>query len=137
MGGPELEGHRASSPVRWGNGAADQRRHDIYGEVLDCAHLWLASGQPIDARLWSRLAALADTAGIAWRQPDQGIWEVRGEGTRRCARASALGLLPEQIDPTTGDFAGNFPQAFSHVGVISSGVNIARAVARQQAPGSG
>jgi GH15 family glucan-1,4-alpha-glucosidase len=47
-----------------------------------------------------------------------------------CARASPLGLLPEQIDPSTGEFAGNFPQAFSHVGVISSGVNLALAAPR-------
>ena len=77
---PELEGYRASAPVRWGNGAADQRQHDVYGEVLDCAHLRVANGRPIDARLWKRLATLADAANIAWRQPDQGIWEVRSEG---------------------------------------------------------
>jgi alpha,alpha-trehalase len=278
---PELEGYRASAPVRWGNGAADQRQHDVYGEVLDCAHLRVANGRPIDARLWKRLATLADAANIAWRQPDQGIWEVRSEGrvftysaamcqvaldraariarrlgfgaraaawgtaaerlrqtvlneawneqrrtltehlgagesldasllalplrrvvaandprmvattaavTERlaagdgllfryrhdespdgiagnegafllcsfrlvdnlakqgrveqaaelysslCARASPLGLLPEQIDPSTGEFAGNFPQAFSHVGVISSGVNIAQAIAQPPRP---
>ena len=44
-----------------------------------------------------------------------------------CARASPLGLLPEQIDPSTGGFIGNFPQAFSHIGVIASGVTLARA----------
>jgi GH15 family glucan-1,4-alpha-glucosidase len=43
-----------------------------------------------------------------------------------CARASPLGLLPEQIDPADGSFLGNFPQAFSHVGVISSGVALTR-----------
>lgn len=47
-----------------------------------------------------------------------------------CARANPLGLLPEQIDPTTGAFLGNFPQAFSHVGVIGSGINLARARTR-------
>src|SRR5262245_22644062 len=50
-----------------------------------------------------------------------------------CARASTLGLLPERIDPTTGDFSGNFPQAFSHIGVISAGVTLARLAA----PGTG
>jgi GH15 family glucan-1,4-alpha-glucosidase len=44
-----------------------------------------------------------------------------------CGRASPLGLLSEQIHPTTGEFMGNFPQAFSHIGVIASGVNLARA----------
>jgi GH15 family glucan-1,4-alpha-glucosidase len=44
-----------------------------------------------------------------------------------CARASPLGLLPEQIDPSTGEFVGNYPQAFSHLGVIASGVTLARA----------
>jgi GH15 family glucan-1,4-alpha-glucosidase len=46
-----------------------------------------------------------------------------------CSRASALGLLPEQIDPSTGEFSGNFPQAFSHIGVIAAGVTLARAPA--------
>jgi GH15 family glucan-1,4-alpha-glucosidase len=50
-----------------------------------------------------------------------------------CARASPLGLLSEQIDPSTGEFIGNFPQAFSHIGVIASGVTLARA---QSARGS-
>jgi GH15 family glucan-1,4-alpha-glucosidase len=45
-------------------------------------------------------------------------------------RAGPLGLLPEQIDPSTGAFLGNYPQAFSHVGLISSGVNLARATRR-------
>jgi alpha,alpha-trehalase len=272
----ELEGYRRSAPVRWGNGAADQRQHDIYAEVLDCADQWERYGGEIEPTLWAGLSGLAEAAGTAWRQPDQGIWEVRGEGRvftysagmcqvaldraaaigerlglsgriahwrasagklrqlildeswdeeaqtlsehldgggtldasllalplRRvvpadhprmvatttaiaerlsagggllyrylhkqspdgipgdegafvlcsfwlvdnlvsqgrveeaeelyaslCARASPLGLLSEQIDPSTGELIGNFPQAFSHIGVIVSGVNIARAKA--------
>jgi GH15 family glucan-1,4-alpha-glucosidase len=270
----ELEGYRRSAPVRWGNGAADQRQHDVYGEVLDCAYQWVRGGGHLERHLWDRLAALADLAADAWRLPDQGIWEVRSEGRvftysaglcqvaldraahlaeqlnlpgpvskwrqaaselretvlesswdedaqtlsehldgggsldasllalplRRvvaadhprmvatatavaerlsagdgllyrylhdespdglpgdegafllcsfwlvenlarqgrldeasevyaslCARASTLGLLPEQIDPSSGEFCGNFPQAFSHIGVIAAGVTIARA----------
>ena len=52
-----------------------------------------------------------------------------------CARASPAGLLPEQIDPSTGAFAGNFPQAFSHIGVISAGVTLARTFAAARAAG--
>jgi alpha,alpha-trehalase len=269
----ELEGYRRSAPVRWGNGAADQRQHDVYGEILDCAYQWVRGGRRLDPQLWGRLCALADLAADAWRLPDQGIWEVRSEGRvftysaglchvaldraarlagqlglpgpaadwrraadklretvlgswdddagtlsehldgggsldasllalplRRvvaadhprmvattaavaerlsagggllyrylhdespdgiagdegafvlcsfwlvenlarqgrldeaselyaslCGRASTLGLLPEQIDPTSGEFAGNFPQAFSHIGVIAAGVTLAKA----------
>jgi GH15 family glucan-1,4-alpha-glucosidase len=271
-----LEGYRRSAPVRWGNGAADQRQHDIYGEVLDCADQWLRAGGDLQPPLWSGLAALTETAANAWCRPDQGIWEVRSQGRvftysagmcqvaldraaaigerfglsgpiatwrakahrlRRlilerswnediqslsehldggggldasllalplrkvvpadhprmtattaaiagrlsagdgllyrylhdrspdglpgdegafllcsfwmvdnlvmqgrleqamelyaslCSRASPLGLLPEQIDPSTGTFMGNFPQAFSHIGIIASGVTLARATA--------
>jgi GH15 family glucan-1,4-alpha-glucosidase len=260
--------------VRWGNGAADQRQHDVYGEVLDCADQWVRAGGRIEQPLWTALAGLAEAACTAWHQPDQGIWEIRSEGrvftystamcqvaldraagiaerldlpgpvaawradaaklrqtildaswdeetqtlsehldgggsldasllalplrqvlpaahprmvattaavaerlsagdgllyrywhhdspdgitgdegafllcsfwladnlamqgrfddaeqlyASLCARASPLGLLSEQIDPATGDFIGNFPQAFSHIGVIASGVTLARA----------
>jgi GH15 family glucan-1,4-alpha-glucosidase len=271
----ELEGYRRSAPVRWGNGAADQRQHDTYGEVLDCADQWVKAGGRFDPALWHALGRIADTAGQVWREADQGIGEVRSSGrtftfsaamchvaldraaaigerlhltgpldrwrseaadmreailkeawnedaqtlsgnldgdgsldasllalplrgvvpadhprmvattaaiaerlsagdgllyryrhdespdglagdegafvlcsfwlvdnlvhqgrleeagqlyTSLCAKASPLGLLSEQIDPSSGELAGNFPQAFSHIGVIASGVTLARAM---------
>jgi GH15 family glucan-1,4-alpha-glucosidase len=269
----ELAGYRSSAPVRWGNGAVDQRQHDLYGEVLDCAAQWVRGGGELEPSLWTKLAGLADAAARTWRHPDQGIWEIRSDGrvftysaglcqvaldraaaiaerlalpgpvsewrstaasiraaildeswdddaqTLReqlggggldasllalplrevvaashprmvattaaiaerlgagdgllyryrhddspdgipgdegafvlcsfwlvdnlagqgrvdeaeelygllCARASTLGLLSEQIDPSTGELIGNFPQAFSHIGVIASGATLARA----------
>lgn len=54
---------------------------------------------------------------------------------RLCSRANTLGLLSEQLDPGSGRFLGNFPQAFSHVGVISSGITLARAE-REDSAGS-
>lgn len=277
-GDPELEGYRGSRPVRWGNAAADQVQHDVYGEIVDCAYLWAARGGTIDEGLWARLRTLVEAARTVWQRPDQGIWEVRtpgrvftysaalcqvaldrgvrisqqlglpgdteawradaeqirqaileqawdparnsltehlgggsldaslltlplrrvlpadhprmvatadaisrvlaaGDGLlyrylpgvspdglagkegafllcsfwlvenlarqgrleeaidlfdRLCARAGPLGLLPEQIDPTTGAFLGNYPQAFSHIGLVSAGVNLARLLARQR-----
>ena len=56
--------------------------------------------------------------------------EAEGLYASLCARASPLGLLSEQIDPSSGELTGNFPQAFSHIGVIASGVNLARAMRR-------
>ncbi|HEY2656040.1 MAG TPA: glycoside hydrolase family 15 protein, partial [Solirubrobacteraceae bacterium] len=54
-----------------------------------------------------------------------------------CARASSVGLLPEQIDPSSGEFFGNFPQAFSHIGVIAAGVTLARASDEVRAAAAG
>jgi GH15 family glucan-1,4-alpha-glucosidase len=276
---PDLEGYRRSRPVRWGNAAAEQLQHDVYGEILDCAYQWAARGGEIDEHLWTRLRILVETAGSAWARPDHGIWEVRTAGRaftysaalcqvaldrgarlaerfglagdvqgwhraaahirqaileeawdpamasltehlggggldaslltlplrrvvpadhprmratteaimerlgagqgflyrylpdespdglpghegaflicsfwlvdnlakqRRfdeamalydalCARAGPLGLLPEQIDPGSGAFLGNYPQAFSHVGLISSGINLARSIKQTHA----
>ncbi len=274
----ELEGYRRSRPVRWGNAAAAQRQHDVFGEVLDCAWQWAEHHGVIDQTIWQGLHACIESARAEWRTPDQGIWETRlagqpftysaalcqvaldrgarlaerfrlpgdvagwkvaaeeirrailaeawdeeqqslaehlGKGgldasllalplrrvipadhprmiattaaiTRRlgagdgllyrylpeespdglagregafllcsfwlvdnltlqgrldealelfdslCARASVLGLLPEEIDPASGAFLGNYPQAFSHVGLISSAVNLARALGKQR-----
>jgi GH15 family glucan-1,4-alpha-glucosidase len=265
-----LEGYRGSRPARWGNAAAEQIQHDVYGEILDCAYKWAAHCGKIDEKLWQRLRRLIEAAAREWRNPDHGIWEVRTQGRvftysaamcqvaldrgarmverfklpgeaatwraeadeiRRvildeawdeklgsltqhlggggldasllclplrhvipadhpkmvattaaiagllsagggllyrylpyvspdglagtegaflicsfwmvdnlayqgrldeaidlfdslCDRANALGLLPEQVDPSSGAFLGNFPQAFSHVGLISSAVNL-------------
>ncbi|MFH9090784.1 glycoside hydrolase family 15 protein [Streptomyces sp. NPDC017673] len=70
----ELEGYHRSTPVRWGNAAAEQVQHDVYGELLDCAFQWAATGRPVSTGLWHRLAEQARTA---WRTPDHSIWEVR------------------------------------------------------------
>jgi GH15 family glucan-1,4-alpha-glucosidase len=75
-----LEGYRASSPVRVGNGAAKQRQIDTYGEVADA--LWmmrLRSDEPMNPHRWRLIRALANRTLREWREPDEGIWEVRGE----------------------------------------------------------
>jgi alpha,alpha-trehalase len=274
-----LEGYRESPPVRWGNGAAEQRQHDVFGEILDVAYQWAMPGGDVDKHLWDRLVPWIEAAAEEWNTPDHGIWEIRADGRlftysaamcqvaldrgarlaehfgfegdsarwrqesekiraaileeswdpeinsltehlgkggldaslltlplRRvipadhpkmvatteavmqrlgagdgliyrylpdespdglpghegafllcsfwyvdnlakqgrveealdlynslCSRANDCGLLPEQIDPPTGHFLGNFPQAFSHVGVISSGVNLAQSMKETEA----
>ncbi len=278
-----LEGYRRSRPVRWGNGAATQRQHDAYGEIVDAAYQWARRHGKLTPELWPSIREMVEMARRNWRLPDHGIWEVRGpeqrftysaalcqvaldrgarmaeslgagddarawhaeaaeirrtileeawnpeeqafaaymrgrtldasllalplrrvvpaddprmiatteaicrrlsagngllyrylpheieDGLRGsegafvlcsfwlvdnlalqgrlqeaydlfdslCARANAVGLMAEQIDPSSGAFLGNFPQAFSHVGLISSAMYLERATARLAARKSG
>jgi alpha,alpha-trehalase len=74
-----LEGYRQSRPVRIGNGAYDQRQHDIYGEVIDCAFLYHKAGGRMTPPLWDFVARTADYVCEHWNEPDSGIWEVRNE----------------------------------------------------------
>src|SRR4051812_31950368 len=76
---PQLSGWRDSRPVRIGNGAWQQKQIDVYGELLDAAHLLADKITEMDDDMRSFLVACADTAAERWRDPDQGIWEVRGE----------------------------------------------------------
>jgi alpha,alpha-trehalase len=79
---PHLRGWRDSRPVRVGNGAWNQRQIDVYGELLSAAYRLFDQLNPDHpgAIAWREfLVACADTAAIRWREPDQGVWEVRGE----------------------------------------------------------
>jgi GH15 family glucan-1,4-alpha-glucosidase len=74
-----LDGYRRSRPVRVGNGAAHQLQLDTYGELLQAGWLYAQYGNRLDCDLGRRLAHIADFVCANWRQPDAGIWEVRGE----------------------------------------------------------
>lgn len=74
-----LEGYRRSQPVRVGNAAFDQKQLDIYGEVLDAVHLYHERlKEPVRREWWDEVQFMADQTVARWREPDYGIWEVRG-----------------------------------------------------------
>jgi len=73
-------GYAGSRPVRFGNAAADQHQLDGYGWVLDAAWLLTDAGHGLYAETWRAMAGFADTVAARWREPDAGIWEVRGPG---------------------------------------------------------
>jgi GH15 family glucan-1,4-alpha-glucosidase len=76
---PWLPGYEKSRPVRVGNGAAQQLQLDIYGEMLDCFfHAQHSVGRHTE-RDFRVLALLLEHLEKIWDQPDQGIWEVRGD----------------------------------------------------------
>jgi GH15 family glucan-1,4-alpha-glucosidase len=75
----ELSGYAGAHPVRIGNGAFDQRQNDVYGAALDSILLHTRRSQRLPRRLWPIVQAQAECASKVWREPDQGIWEARGE----------------------------------------------------------
>jgi GH15 family glucan-1,4-alpha-glucosidase len=75
---PWLSGYEGSRPVRIGNAAATQRQLDVYGEVMDALHVARRAGLPSDRDAWALQRALLEHLEAAWREPDEGIWEVRG-----------------------------------------------------------
>ncbi|MGD3104755.1 glycoside hydrolase family 15 protein [Streptomyces sp. YGL11-2] len=75
---PWLSGYADSRPVRIGNAAVEQRQLDVYGEVIDSFHVARMAGLPAEAHAWSIQRALVDYLASTWRDPDEGIWEIRG-----------------------------------------------------------
>ena len=73
-----LPGYEGSRPVRTGNAAHLQFQLDVFGEVMDTAHLARHAGLPDDPDAWCLQQALLEHLEAVWRQPDEGIWEVRG-----------------------------------------------------------
>ena len=75
---PWLAGYEGSAPVRVGNDAVGQRQLDVYGEVMDT--LWLARSYDLDPNedAWRMQRGLMTWLESGWREPDEGLWEVRG-----------------------------------------------------------
>ena len=76
---PHLTGYAGARPVRVGNGAFDQRQNDVFGAALDSILLHTRRSQRLPRRLWPLINSQAECATAVWREPDQGIWEARGE----------------------------------------------------------
>jgi GH15 family glucan-1,4-alpha-glucosidase len=80
---PELElgwlpGYEASAPVRIGNAAVHQFQLDVYGELLDSMYIARRAGLEPEPHAWPLQRALLEFLERGWREPDEGIWEVRG-----------------------------------------------------------
>ena len=74
-----LRGYEGARPVRIGNGAYNQRQNDVFGAVLDSVYLHSKNRDHIPERLWPVLVDQVNCTKAVWQQPDQGIWEARGE----------------------------------------------------------
>jgi alpha,alpha-trehalase len=74
-----LSGYEGARPVRIGNGAWNQQQHDVWGMILDALDIqFRAEAGQIVAPVWEGLGSFVEDALEHWREPDQGIWEIRG-----------------------------------------------------------
>lgn len=73
-----FEGYKQSAPVRIGNDAYRQLQLDIYGELMDAVYLYNKYEERISHDFWKDMAQQIDWLTGHWREPDEGIWEVRG-----------------------------------------------------------
>ncbi len=74
-----LPGYAQSRPVRIGNAAYAQRQHDVWGALLDSVYLHAKAAEHVDSRVWPIMELQVTQALKHWREPDAGIWEVRGQ----------------------------------------------------------
>jgi len=74
----DLSGYEGARPVRVGNGAVHQSQHDVWGAMLDSVYLHTRSREQLPEALWPILRRQVEQAATHWRDPDQGMWEMRG-----------------------------------------------------------
>ena len=74
-----LSGYEGARPVRVGNAAYEQDQHDVWGAVLDSFYLHTKSRDQLPETIWPILVKQVDSALTHWREPDRGIWEIRGD----------------------------------------------------------
>jgi GH15 family glucan-1,4-alpha-glucosidase len=77
-----LPGYQGAAPVRIGNAAHAQVQLDVYGELMDALHQARKGGLEGSEPAWAVQQVLLKHVEAMWRQPDEGIWEVRGDS--RC-----------------------------------------------------
>src|SRR5213075_2717116 len=74
-----LSGYEGARPVRVGNDAYRQDQHDVWGAILDSFYLHTKTRDQLPERIWPILVKQVESALASWREPDHGIWEIRGE----------------------------------------------------------
>jgi GH15 family glucan-1,4-alpha-glucosidase len=132
-----LEGYEGARPVRIGNAAYRHRQNDVWGAVLDSFYIHTRTRERLDERIWPMLRRQVEAALRYWRDPDRGIWEVRGEPKHFTSskvmcwvaadRGARLARLRQELD-----LAGRWQAAADeiHADVCANGVS-ERGVFRQ------
>ncbi|HEY3210728.1 MAG TPA: glycoside hydrolase family 15 protein [Actinomycetota bacterium] len=103
-----LFGYDGARPVRIGNAAYRQKQHDVWGSLLDSVYLHAKSRDHLPEGVWPLLKRAVENTIANWREPDRGIWEVRGEPKHftssklmcwvACDRGARLAILHDDLD---------------------------------------
>ena len=103
-----LSGYEGARPVRVGNAAYGQEQHDVWGALLDSVYLHTKSRDHLPERIWPILKRQVEAAIENWREPDRGIWEIRGEPQHftssklmcwvACDRGARLAEIREELE---------------------------------------
>ncbi len=115
-----LEGYRGAKPVRVGNDAWKQSQLDTYGELLDLAYRWHNRGESPDEDYWEFLPCSFRLAECLARQGRAD--EAHQVFERALSTGNDLDLFPEEYDTKSDEMLGNFPQALTHLSLISASV---------------
>jgi GH15 family glucan-1,4-alpha-glucosidase len=75
---PWLPGYQGAKPVRIGNAAHAQLQLDVFGEVMDALYQARRGGVDGDGVSWALQCKLLSHLAQIWREPDSGLWEMRG-----------------------------------------------------------
>ena len=94
---PELSGYRGSRPVRVGNAASRQVQLDVFGPIVDLVWTLHERGAPISGEHWRLVEAMISAVQRRWREPDHGIWEVRGPRAHHTHSTRVLGLADRGV----------------------------------------
>jgi len=73
-----LSGYASSRPVRIGNAADSQVQLDVFGPIVDLVTMVAEAGLPVTPEHWRLVQAMVTAVAARWREPDHGIWEIRG-----------------------------------------------------------
>jgi GH15 family glucan-1,4-alpha-glucosidase len=107
---PWLSGYENSSPVRIGNGASQQLQLDVFGEIADAMFQAPKAGVPPSERGRALRPVVLNYLGTAWRQPDEGLWEVRGRRQHfvhsKVMAWVAFDRAANELEPQTLDKSG-------------------------------
>jgi GH15 family glucan-1,4-alpha-glucosidase len=111
---PWLPGYEKSAPVRIGNAAYQQMQLDVFGEVADAMFQALRSGMDTPARGRALRPVVLDFLATAWRQPDEGIWEVRG-GPQHFVHSKVMAWVAFDRAANNAQAFGDSPQRWREI----------------------